>query len=399
MLIANEKDSDINSDTLQSYSLARNQLLTISSPETADYILDRLDDIEIQTLNQKFPSFIDTLTKNYKNIDKNRFIELVKNDSPVIEPKFDVSEKGKLRLDRVMTDSEIRAKIQEKKDQITATERFRGNEVIDREGLEEYQHDEKIVSPARNPQKNIKPDYLLILLNENDPNPKLEKEEIAYNDAVEFVNDIKTNRDLIAYIKLFIRGEVPKKFKIKSRLENIAFKLKYKELLNYDIGISGGGMKRKIEGSGLSNPDKVELNNGKFILDMEKLRRNILTVTYSSCRASLPSLKRENISNDVKNIITDIIKDKYNANLFNKMKPDDQRIVSTFVRTMKIPDINMREFDEAYQKNYEILLGQVNSGQNNPLVKRELKEYILRAISEGLIPKSQGYNKLFELSL
>jgi hypothetical protein len=132
---------------------------------------------------------------------------------------------------------------------------------------------------------------------------------------------------------------------------------------------------------------------------MEKLRRNILTVTYSSCRASLPSLKRENISNDVKNIITDIIKDKYNANLFNKMKPDDQRIVSTFVRTMKIPDIDMREFDEAYQKNYEILLGQVSSGQNNPLVKRELKEYILRAISEGLIPKSQGYNKLFELSL
>jgi hypothetical protein len=159
-------------------------------------------------------------------------------------------------------------------------------------------------------------------------------------------------------------------------------------------------MRRKIEGRGVvSNPDKVELNNGKFILDMQKLRRNILSVTYASCRASLPSLKRENISNDVKNVITDIVKDKYNTNLFNKMKPDDQRIVSTSVRTMRIPDIEMKEFDEAYQKNYEILLGQVNSGQNNPLVKRELKEYILRAITEGLIPKSQGYNKLFELSL
>jgi hypothetical protein len=66
---------------------------------------------------------------------------------------------------------------------------------------------------------------------------------------------------------------------------------------------------------------------------------------------------------------------------------------------MKIPDIDMKVFDEAYQLNYEILLGQVNSGQNNPIVKREVKEYILRAIPEGLIPKSQGYNKLFELSL
>jgi hypothetical protein len=59
----------------------------------------------------------------------------------------------------------------------------------------------------------------------------------------------------------------------------------------------------------------------------------------------------------------------------------------------------MREFDAAYQKNYEVLLGQINSGQNNPLVKNELKQYILRAISEGLIPKSQGYTKLFELSI
>jgi hypothetical protein len=81
------------------------------------------------------------------------------------------------------------------------------------------------------------------------------------------------------------------------------------------------------------------------------------------------------------------------------MKPDDQRIVNTFVRTIKIPDIDMREFDEAYQKNYEVLLGQVNSGQNNPLVKTELKQYILRTISEGLIPKFQGYTKLFESSL
>jgi hypothetical protein len=51
MLIADDRDSDINSDTLQSYSLARNQLLTISTPEIADFILDRLDDLEIQTLN------------------------------------------------------------------------------------------------------------------------------------------------------------------------------------------------------------------------------------------------------------------------------------------------------------------------------------------------------------
>jgi hypothetical protein len=98
-------------------------------------------------------------------------------------------------------------------------------------------------------------------------------------------------------------------------------------------------------------------------------------------------------------MIIDIVDDKYNANLFNKMKQDDQRIVSNFVRVLKIPDIDMSEFDAGYQLHYEVLLGEVNSGNNNPAIKRELKEYILRAITEQLIPKSQGLTKLFELSL
>ena len=147
------------------------------------------------------------------------------------------------------------------------------------------------------------------------------------------------------------------------------------------------------------NINKKSSNNGKFTLDMDKLKRNILSVTYASCRAVIPSLKKEHVSNDVKDMIMDIVENKYNANLFNKMKQDDQRIVSNFVRVLKIPDIDMSEFDAGYQLHYEVLLGEINSGNNNPAIKRELKEYILRAITEQLIPKAQGLTKLFELSL
>jgi uncharacterized protein YozE (UPF0346 family) len=182
----------------------------------------------------------------------------------------------------------------------------------------------------------------------------------------------------------------------------IVLNLRYRDEIE-NQQTEGYGMRRKIYGRGIQpklsrNPDKFKLNNGKFTIDLEKLRRNILSVSYSSCRAVIPSLKKERISNDVKNMITDIIEDNYNANLFNKMKQDDQRIISTFARTTK-QDIDMSEFDKAYQNHYEILLGQINSGQNNPEIKRELKEYILRAITEGLIPKTQGLTKLFELSL
>jgi hypothetical protein len=368
--------------------------------------LDRLDDDDIQNLNQKFPSFIKTLTTKYKNIDKNKFIQLIKIDSTE-EIDYEVTDRGEKRINREKTDAEVRKKIIEDKDEQLRSERFPRN-TIDREQFEEYQYDDKTVTPTKNPQKDKTSSYLSKtvygnILNENIPIPITNIEEEVYKNAFNYVASFRDKRSLSNYISTQILGKVPQKFS-KPDLFDIAFKLRLKEELSAANSTEGRGFKRLIEGRGIDerlsrNPDKVMLNNGKFIIDMEKLRKNILSVTYSSCRASIPSLKKENVSNDVKNIIKDIIENKYNVNLFNKMNPDDQRIISTFVRTMKIPDIDMRVFDEAYQLNYEILLGQVNSGQNNPIVKKELKQYILRAITEGLIPKSQGYNKLFELSL
>jgi hypothetical protein len=404
-LIANERDSGLNSDGLQSYSLAKNNLMTIADEETSNYILDRLNDEQIQTLNQGFPGFVKTLRDNYKNIDKNKFIDLVKSDTLNI-PDNDVSERGQARLNQ-KSDSEIRRDIVERRDAQLRGERGPPNQ-IDREQFVEYPYQGQQVTPKKNPNKgkkeltpkSLKTEYGQIL-SQNDPDPNSERENQAFLNAEKYSNSFKDKRGLSSYIDSMISGNVPQKYN-NSQLQEIALKLRYKELL--EDSVEGNGVKRrKMYGRGMPllprNPSKKSLNNGKFTLDMDKLKRNILSVTYASCRAVIPSLKKEHVSNDVKDMITDIVDDKYNVNLFNKMKQDDQRIVSNFVRVLKIPDIDMTEFDEGYQLHYEVLLGEINSGNNNPALKRELKEYILRAITEGLIPKSQGLTKLFELSL
>jgi hypothetical protein len=401
-LIANERDAGLNSDELQSYSLAKNNLMTIADEETSNYILDRLSEEQIQTLNQRFTGFVTTLTDNYRNIDKNRFIELIKTESFDI-PENSVSERGRARLDR-KSDAQVRKDIVEKRDEQLRGERGPPNE-IDRERFQEYPYQEQQITPKKNPQKEKKeltPKSLKTaygrILSQNDPKPENERENNAFINAEKYSNSFKDKRGLSSYVDSLISGSVPQKYN-KAQLQEIVFKLRYKELLS----IEGNGMRRKISGRGMPilprNTSKKTLNDGKFTLDLDKLKRNILSVTYSSCRAVIPSLKKEHVSNDVKNMILDIIDEKYNANLFNKMKQDDQRIVSNFVRVLKIPDIDMSEFDAGYQLHYEVLLGQLNSGQNNPTIKKELKEYILRAITEGLIPRSQGLTKLFELSL
>jgi hypothetical protein len=404
-LIANEKDSNLQTDSLQSYSLAKNNLLTIADENTTDYILDRFSDENIQTLNQSFPKFVKILTTKYKNIEKNKFIELIKSDTFDI-PDYEITERGQSRLDR-KSDAEVRKSIVERRDDQLRGERGPPNE-IDRDQFEEYPYEGQQVTPKKNPKtkgkeltpKTLKTQYGQIL-GENDPNPTNEREKDAFIDAKKYPNQLKDKRGLSFYIDSRISGKINSDKFNKPQLQEIVFKLRYKELV--EESISGNGLRKKTYGRGMPllprNPDKKSLNNGKFILDLEKLKRNILSVTYASCRAVIPSLKKEHVSNDVKNMIMDIVEDKYNANLFNKMKQDDQRIVSNFVRVLKIPGIDLSEFDAGYQLHYEVLLGEVNSGNNNPAIKRELKEYILRAITEQLIPKAQGLTKLFELSL
>jgi hypothetical protein len=140
--------------------------------------------------------------------------------------------------------------------------------------------------------------------------------------------NFKDKRGLSLYIDTMISGNVPQKFN-KTQLQEIVCKLTYKELL--DNSIEGNGMRRKISGRGMPilprSFNKKTLNDGKFTLDLEKLKRNILSVTYSSCRAVIPSLKKEHISNDVKNMILDIVEGSIAFGISTNVSPVIQRNV------------------------------------------------------------------------
>jgi hypothetical protein len=194
----------------------------------------------------------------------------------------------------------------------------------------------------------------------------------------------------------------------------MAIKIAFEQETNTKTGsglgrrrITGRGSPKRGESDSDSESDKevssgkkMFLNGGKFSINMEKLRRNVLHVYYSSSRASIPQLKREAISNDVKNILLDILHGKYDENLFNKLtNPDEQRLISTFVRVLKIPDISMTEFDKAFQDHFDVLKGEIMAGNSNEKIKQEYKQYIVRGMSEGIIPRTQGLNMIFSMSL
>jgi hypothetical protein len=421
-LLANELESENQDDSLQTENLARQNLGTITDEKTTDYILDRLSMDDMFNMNQQFPEILETI-KDYKNMNKIIFIDIVKSKQTYI-PEFKLSERGQRRQNQADTayeevqntrnrDSEVRAMRENDKNQ--SPEKGVGGKTLYKERLnigdmydDEKRSPEKS-NPMRTPRKKEKGFYGNIFT-ASSPKPTNQDESDILERIKAEVNSLKIEQ-LKTYLKRFNPKITVPQYSSKE-YKDMAIKIAYADETNTKTG-SGLGRKR-ITGRGspergdsdeesdeeVSNGKKMFLNGGKFAVNLSKLRNCILHVYYASSRASIPSLKREKISGDARDVLLDILANKYNENLFNKLtNPDGQRLISTFVRVLKIDGIKMSEFDDAYQKNYDVLMGEVNAGNNNPKIKAELKLYILRGISENLIPKAQGQLMLYNLSL
>ena len=374
-LLANDLENLNQGDPEIIKQISNSLLLQITDKKIAEYILDRLTVNEQNHMNQYWPQIIKDLKKNNLKLNKDVFISILKRN--IEEPIY----------------------INLLDDELTIPEVNENDDILEPGNLDNNIELDIIPYPKSNENNN---DFINRIMNSKSFQPGNEEETKFLEDTHIEIAGLKT-LGLLLYI--FKRsGRNIKKSTKKSILEEVALEvgLQYKIYWFNEANLKTGkgielkkmGKKKKIFGKGIELK-KMEVN--KFTIDMDKLKKNILNVKYTSCRAMVPSLKPEKISDDVKSVILDILDKKYNSKLFDKLLTDDQRIISTFVRTLKIPDINMDTFDKKYQREYEILLGEVNSGNSNEKVKIQLKQYILRGISENLIPRAFGLNQILHL--
>jgi hypothetical protein len=172
----------------------------------------------------------------------------------------------------------------------------------------------------------------------------------------------------------------------------------------------GSGLKKRriIVGRGYSSDDEdkpvrkntipKKIINGKFI-DLNKLKNNILTVRYVKTGGFVPTVKSQHISNDVKSVIEDIINDKFEKRLYEKLQPDEKRLVKRLVGALKIDiDVNTKEDDE-YRKQFEIVLGEFQAGNTSPAIKNKLKQYVAESMQSGMITRREALQLLYELTI
>jgi len=161
--------------------------------------------------------------------------------------------------------------------------------------------------------------------------------------------------------------------------------------------IVGKGMEGVNDAKKSKESVMKKIINGKYI-DLNKLKNNIICIRYCKTRALVPNVKVQHVSNDIKEIINDIIDDKFEKRLFEKLNVNDKRLVKRIVDSLKLDIDTSSKEDEEYQRQFEICLGEFHAGNTNPQIKAKLKQYIMESMESGLLPRRECFKLLFELA-
>ena len=138
----------------------------------------------------------------------------------------------------------------------------------------------------------------------------------------------------------------------------------------------------------------------KHLLELGKYDKNMLMMVYSSNFKPIHLLSNRKITDDFKEVFDNIINKKFYNKLYNLLNLQERRMLKT---------INMNVFDnkfdikddenEKQEKEFELLLGSFQAGNNNPDVIKRLKQLIIIGINERRIAPRVGYGYLIQLSI
>jgi hypothetical protein len=142
------------------------------------------------------------------------------------------------------------------------------------------------------------------------------------------------------------------------------------------------------------NPNNISIPTNPFIyIEISKLiNNNVLSVKYKSTRNNHCNFLQQRISQSLSDIIQDILKKNLDERLLKTLNEKEKTILNQFLRICKIKDIvvNKSELEES-NKQFDILLGEIEAGNTNPQIKAKLKEHLYTAIKLGRISKNEGF--------
>ena len=170
--------------------------------------------------------------------------------------------------------------------------------------------------------------------------------------------------------------------------------------------LRGIGIKTKKIGSGIKlNDEPIYKEFGKYCIHMPQLlNKDVLNVKYKSL-GGIPDFKPMAVSENYKDFILDLVNNnKLNNALYKQLPLQEKKHfekVSTGAGVFKQLGLSRvsADDDKKDMERFELVRGEVEAGNDNPKLIKELKHFIIKFLSEGKITKQTAFNLLLELSV
>jgi predicted DNA-binding transcriptional regulator len=148
-----------------------------------------------------------------------------------------------------------------------------------------------------------------------------------------------------------------------------------------------------IDGSGLKS--------NKYYIDKRAFGRGILAVRYRKNRHLLQDMKPVQMSNELKRKIENQISiggSGKNVDIDNiKLNPEEQRVYNQLLKKYghEVDDTEQRELDN----KFNTLIGEISAGNDNKLLKQELRSMLIYSMKTGAISRSDALDYFLQFSL
>ena len=389
-------------DTENNIAIAITELTKIADQNIAEYVVDRLEPSEILYLVVNLKGIVRNIRKTKSRLDKDMFIEIIKQtarDNPINMDAFEDDD------DAVVAAAAAPAQVSKTQIPLSSVGVSRQEQ---KENMEKQQlrlrnesAEEILRRDLVNKVKNIEARNLLatrnddFLNNANYSAPTTISRTLTPNPTspppISPINKMTPER-----MATILDRSLEKTSKKRSSSRFIKPKRLYDPQTGKGMMIYGRGYNLSEK----SKKNRHYVNDDKFYIELHKLKENILSVKYASNDAHLTTVKVQNISDDIKNIIEDVLKNKYNERIFQQLNPNDKRVFKRFVKGVKLDSISFDDdLDKQFHKDYQILKGQFDSGNTSPEIKNALKRYVIEGLAENRINKNEAHFLLYQLSL
>ena len=162
----------------------------------------------------------------------------------------------------------------------------------------------------------------------------------------------------------------------------------------------GVAVERKIDYSKGIDPLPKFAPIGNYFINLQKLKDDIITCCrpngknvseWKSIRVSLP------LANVIRKLVN---KGKPTFDEMSELNEEDKALFAEFIRKAKLEiDIPSSKIDREDLSKFEIMKGQIASGQDNKEYIKEFKLLIVKLMHQGRLPKGQSKEMLMELAL